>query len=311
MFCIGFSCGITFVLSGEILVMKKQLILATIISVAFLFSAQAQTDSSTTLNTSTSSATTAKNESVYKIKPLLDIPLTVAVDAWSLYGMSVIYGRDKVSESEVRALNRNDVNKFDRPIIDNYSLSAKKASDYLFYGSMPLPIFLLLDKKIRHDGHKIGLLFLETMGTTGVLYTVSAMSVNRFRPYTYNENVEMGTRTRGGTKNSFFAGHPAVVATSTFFMAKVYSDYHPNMKHKWILYTLAGAATATTGLLRLQAGQHFKTDVITGVIIGPLVGILVPHFHKNKNFNSSKLALMPNLNSAGSAGFTAFYKLGK
>ena len=97
---------------------------------------------------------------------------------------------------------------------------------------MPLPLLLLLDKKIRKDGLKIGLLFLETMGTTGAIYTSWAMIVNRFRPYAYNSEVSMKTRTRGGSRNSFFAGQPAVVATSTFFMAKVFSDYHPAMKHK-------------------------------------------------------------------------------
>lgn len=252
-----------------------------------------------------------KKENVYNIKPWLDIPLTLAADAWSLYGMSVIYGRDAIPEAEILGLSRNNVNSFDRSIIDNYSLKAKQASDYFFYGSMPLPLFLLLDKKIRKDGHKVGLLFLESMGITGTIYTASAMTANRYRPYAYNTNVDMDTRRRGGARNSFFAGHPSVVGTSTFFMAKIYADYHPNMKNKWILYTLAGAATATTGLLRLQAGQHFRTDVITGMIIGPLVGVLVPHFHKNKNFNSSKLTLMPNIRQSGGGGFTAFYKLGK
>jgi len=123
---------------------------------------------------------------------------------------------------------------------------------------MPLPLLLLLDKKIRKDGWNIGLLFLETMGTTGVLYTSSAMIANRYRPYAYNPDVPMDSRTRGGARNSFYAGHPSVVATSTFFMASVYTHYHPDMKHKWVLYSVAGAAAATTGLLRLQAGQHFK-----------------------------------------------------
>jgi membrane-associated phospholipid phosphatase len=167
---------------------------------------------------------------------------------------------------------------------------------------------LLLDKKIRKDGLKIGLLFLETMGTTGALYTTSAMIANRYRPYAYNSDVPMEIRTRGGARNSFYAGHPSVVATSTFFMVTVYTHYHPDMKHKWVLYTLAGGATAATGLLRLQAGQHFKTDVITGIGIGTLVGILVPHFHTNKSFIASKITLLPNFKN-GVSGFTAYYKL--
>jgi membrane-associated phospholipid phosphatase len=272
-------------------------------SFAFSIQINAQADSSTVIIPS------VKTISAYKIKPGIDIPITVVVDAWSFYGMSVIYGRDAIPEAEILALNKNNINRFDRPITGNYSLKAKAASDKFFYGSMPLPLFLLLDKKIRKDGLKVGLLFLETMGTTGVLYTTSAMIANRFRPYAYNTDVPMDIRTRGGVKNSFYAGHPSLVATTTFFMASVITHYHPIMKHKWILYTIAGGVTATTGLLRIQAGQHFKTDVITGTVIGTLVGILVPRIHNSKTYKASRLSLVPNFKN-GASGFTAYYKLG-
>ena len=245
---------------------------------------------------------------VYKVKAGLDIPLTILVDGWSIYGMSVIYGRDKLAESEVMMLDKNNINKFDRSVYDNYSLKSKELSDKFFYGSMPLPLLLMFDKKIRKDGLKVGLLFLETMGATGALYVSSAMIANRYRPYAYNPEVPIATRVRGGAKNSFFAGHPAVVASSTFFMAKVYADYHPSMRNKWILYALAGGATATTGILRIQAGQHFRTDVITGITIGTIIGVLVPQLHKNKNLKEQRLSLLPDFRNGGK-GFSATYKL--
>jgi len=250
-----------------------------------------------------------KREQVYKIKPWLDIPLTAAMSGWTLYGFSVVYGRDTVPFAELQALDRNKINSFDRGTTKNYSTSAKSASDYFFYGSMPLPLILLLDKKIRRDGPRVGLLYLEALSMTGTIYTLSAMSANRFRPYAYNPDVKLATRTRGGARNSFFGGHAAVVGTSTFFMAKVYADYHPEMRNKWILYSVAGAATLTTGILRIKAGQHFPTDVLVGMAIGPVVGVLVPHFHKNKN-KERKLALYPNF-QRDATGFTALYKLGK
>jgi len=93
-------------------------------------------------------------------------------------------------------------------------------------------------------------------------------------------------------------------------MAKVYADYHPNMKYKWALYAVAGGLTATTAYLRFKAGYHFKTDLIAGVAVGTLAGILVPHLHKNKSSNISKLSVVPNFQNR-STGFTAFCKLGK
>lgn len=238
---------------------------------------------------------------VYKIKNAIDLPVTAATVGWSLYGMSKIYGRDQVPVAELNALQKSKINRFDRPVADNYSLKSKELSDKFFYGSMPLPLILMADKRIRKDALKVGILYLEAMGTTGTIYTSSAMIVNRFRPYAYNTNVEIGVRQRGGARNSFFAGHPSVVATSTFFMAKVYSDYHPEMRNKWILYSVAGAATATTAVLRVKAGQHFYSDVITGVTIGTLSGILIPHFHKNKNYETQRLSVYPDfqLNSTG------------
>jgi len=248
------------------------------------------------------------SQPVYKIRPWIDIPVTLIGDGLSLNGMRIIYGRDTIPQSEILTLDKNNINRFDRPIANNYSEKAKSASDLFFYGSMPLPLLLLIDPAIRKDGLKVGLLYLQAMGVTGTIYTTSAMLANRYRPYTYNTELPISTRQRGGARNSFFAGHPAVVATSTFFMAKVYSDYHPNMKHKWILFGLAGTITATTGYLRLKAGQHFTTDVITGMLLGTASGILIPHIHKNKNLQ--RLAVMPNYQN-GQAGFAASFKLNK
>ena len=247
-----------------------------------------------------------KPSGIYKMKYGLDIPIAGVGTAWTLYAFTKIYGGDKTPQSEILALNRDDLNSIDRSTANNFSQKAKAASDKLFYGAMPAPLLLLFDKKIRKDGAKIGLLYLEAMAITGTIYTSSSMIARRFRPYTYNPNVDMGTRRGGGGRNSFPAGHPAVVATSTFFLAKVYSDYHPEMKNKWILYSVAGGASLATGLLRIKAGQHFPTDVMTGIPIGILSGILVPHFHKNRK--KSNLSILP-YNRGRSNGLTAILKL--
>ena len=256
----------------------------------------------------TDTLASVKKQPVYNIKPWLDVPLALAGTGWTLYGFSKIYGRDEVPEADILALDRNNVNKFDRPVTDNYSIKAKEASDKFFYGSMGLPLVLLFDNKIRKDALRVGILYLEAMAITGTLYTTAAMSANRYRPYAYNESVSMEQRTRGGAKNSFFAGHVALVGTSTFFIARTLSDYHPDMKNKWILFSVAGLATATTGYLRMEAGQHFKTDVLLGAAIGTLSGILVPGVHKNKS-TDPRLTLTPLVGMSN--GFTAFYKINR
>ncbi|MBA2500034.1 MAG: phosphatase PAP2 family protein [Chitinophagaceae bacterium] len=245
---------------------------------------------------------------IYKLKPAIDIPLTGAFTGLSLLGFSKIYSKERSTEAEILSLKKSDINSFDRSAADNYSEKATKQSDMLFYGSMPLPLVLLLDKDIRKDAAKIGFLYLEALSITGVFYTGSNYFANRYRPLAYNPEVPMDERRSGSSTNSFIGGHPALVATSVFFIAKVYSDYHPESNFKWVLYTAASASTFATAYLRYKGGKHFPSDLITGVAIGTLSGILVPQFHKNKLINNERVKLAPFHNGM-SSGLSFSYRL--
>src|ERR671920_1326353 len=103
----------------------------------------------------------------------------------------------------------------------------------------------------------------------------------------------MGDRTEGNARNAFFAGHAALVGTATFFTAKVFADYHPDSKLKWVFFGAAAVATGTTGYLRHRGGRHFPSDILVGTAVGTLSGILIPHFHKNKLFKDPNLSVLP------------------
>ncbi|HEU4633999.1 MAG TPA: phosphatase PAP2 family protein [Flavisolibacter sp.] len=249
--------------------------------------------------------TNRSDQEVYNVKAAVDVPLTVIGVAWSLYGFSKIYNKDTSTTEQILALSRYDVNKFNRSAIDQYSQKAFHTSDKFFYGAMPLPLVLMLDHKMRQDAFKVLFLYLQAMGITGILYTSAAYVHDKYRPYAYNPAAG-DRRKRGGAKNSFYAGHVALVATSTFYVAKTYADYHPQSKIKWLFYTLASAATATTGYLRYKAGEHFPTDIILGTGLGTLTGILVPHFHKNKRVEDPALSIGPLLGASN--GVSVVYR---
>lgn len=246
-------------------------------------------------------------QDMYKLKPKVDIPIVAAGTAWSLYAFSKIYTKDPTPIDEIRNLSSENINGFDRWAAGKKSQSASQTSDYLFYGSIPVPLLLLADKSIRKDALKVGFLYWEAMAVTGLVYTGSTYFTNRFRPETYNTNTPAEDRTNGNNRNSFLAGHVALVGTATFFTAKVYNDYHPNSKFKYVLWGAAAVATGTTAYLRHRAGKHFPTDIIAGTTLGVLSGILVPHFHKNKSFNGDRaLRIMPTIGNG--YGVAASYR---
>jgi membrane-associated phospholipid phosphatase len=235
----------------------------------------------------------AKKEPVYKLKLAIDIPVTAITTAYTLYGFSNIYSKDRLTMEELATLDPKNVNRFDRSATKQFNESASKVGDYLFYGSMPLPLVFLFDKRTRKDFVKLATLYLQAMGVTGSIYVTAVHFGSRYRPYAYNPEVPVEFRTRGGARNSFFAGHPSLVGTSTFFMATVFSDYYPESKSKWLFYTLASAATLGTATARYLGGRHFPTDLLIGVTLGPLSGILIPKIHKNKDISKVKTTFMP------------------
>jgi membrane-associated phospholipid phosphatase len=280
--------------------MKKSIVPA-IIGLIFCLNLKAQDSTavidttilgSSTLQSSTSYKGYTADGEVYKLKNKVDVPLTLIGTGWSIFAFTKIYSKDPSTTAEITALNKDDINGFDRWAADVYDSNAAHTSDFFFYGAMPLPLTLMLDKEIRHDAGKIGFLYLEAMSITGLLYTGSVFFVDRYRPLAYNTEVPMAERTRGGSKNSFFAGHPALVATSSFFSAKVFADYHPTSKLRHVFYGAAIVSTVGTAWLRHKGAKHFPSDLIIGTTIGTLSGLLVPKFHRN-TVVSEKLSIVP------------------
>ncbi len=252
-----------------------------------------------------------KKKSVYTLRPGIDIPIVAIGTGWSVYAFTKIYNKPHPDTLQIQSLNAKDVNSFDRWAMHPYSKSIDKFSYYPFYAAMPLPlIFFLADKDMRSDFLKLTFLYWEAMSITGLLGTNATYHVDRFRPYAYfhdSHGVMDNGAPIGVVKNSFYAGHVQVVATPTFFLAKVYADYHPDSKVKWVFYGVAAASTASMAYWRIQAGEHFASDVIIGAVTGALAGILVPQSHKTKAKKDGSLSIMPY--STGEInGFSLAYK---
>jgi membrane-associated phospholipid phosphatase len=113
----------------------------------------------------------------------------------------------------------------------------------------------------------------------GLTNTVKEL-VRRPRPYLYNPDAPPVPYPGNEDQVSFWSGHTANTAALTFACANMVqrSDASPGLKTAtWI-----GAATlpAAMGYLRVRAGKHFPTDVLTGYAVGALVGWAVPYFHR-------------------------------
>ncbi len=112
----------------------------------------------------------------------------------------------------------------------------------------------------------------------------------RPRPYVYNTELPLDQRTNSTSRKSFFSGHTSQTAAACYFFAKVITDYHPTLDraYKIGLWTFAASVPAINGYLRVKAGKHFPTDVITGYVIGAASGVIIPQLHRTKKSKDLK-----------------------
>jgi len=212
------------------------------------------------------------------------------------------------TETELNHLNRDDLRAFDRPAAYKYSPQAAAISDVFRAGVVILPIIFLSSHHTRSDIGSLAVMGLEVGAITYGL-TLSIKNIaNRPRPLVYNPEAPFEERTNNISKRSFFSGHTSFTSSFSFYTAKVITDYHPNMKTgiKIAVWSTAAIIPAITGYLRVEAGKHFPTDVMTGYAVGAVTGWLVPHLHKKKksDANYSLLPIMYN----GTPGLYFNYK---
>lgn len=233
---------------------------------------------------------------VYKVNPLIDGAITLAATATNYYGMKIVDMKSPLDSTEISLLDVNDINAFDRSATRqdaSYMRQAWKLSDYGMTGSFLLPILLMLDREIRQDWAPVLLLYLQSEAVVGNLFSWgAAIHIDRIRPLVYHPDVSYEDKTFTRNKNSFYSGHTSTSATASFFVAKVYCDYHPELGNKkFIFYGLALIPPVFTGYNRYKGMKHFPTDVLTGLIVGAATGILIPHVHKHRK--NKNLTIMP------------------
>ena len=249
----------------------------------------------------------ARPEKIYKVNLLWELPASGAAILFSSKGFRKLESVSSMTEADILKLNPNDVNGFDRPVIFHdpakYA-SAQKSSDLFLNASIALPIVLAFDKKIRKDWLDLITMYLASHTVDNALYFAGAFSVRRPRPFLYNKDVPLAERVGDNKSNSFFSGHVGFATTSTFFLVKVYTDYHQIKGwNRVLLYAAASVPPALVGYYRMESGRHFRSDVLLGFISGAASGILVPELHKI-NKKHKKLAFSPYFAPGGANGLS-------
>jgi hypothetical protein len=209
-------------------------------------------------------------------------------------GVAWISNKSHISVGELQNLDRHDISpidswalNFDPSKIDYY----KKLSNRMASVSAFLPVLTMLDHDIRHDWSDVLLIYLQAQAITNNFYLYSPFGAsfqNRLRPVVYYTSVDTAARTTDNNRNSLYSGHVADVALASFFTAKIFCDYHPELgSNKYLVYGAAAIPPLIMSYFRLGALAHFPTDLLVGFGVGAACGILIPELHRLEGKNIS------------------------
>ena len=239
---------------------------------------------------------TAKKNKVYHVNYLTGSLIIAGGMGTDYFAISRIKNKPNLSMAELQALNPGVINPLDRWAIHqnptNYLMFSKLSDDIEPPIFVILPALLGFDKKIRKDWLDLLFMYVEGHTITFTFYNYSWLGPtfqNKYRPITYYSSLPLADQITGNNRNSFYSGHCASVAFTTFFIAKVYCDYHPDLGFdKYLLYTAALIPPVVMGYFRVRALAHFPSDCMVGITLGAVIGIVIPELHK---FNYKGISL--------------------
>lgn len=226
-----------------------------------------------------------QKESPYKTDLLTDGTIIVGAAGINAWGLLVIKDKKPLTEEKLNALNADDIWFVDRWSAGNYDENASNQSDIPLYTSLAIPFLFALNKDTRQHAGQLSVMYVEAVGLSLATFTVSSGFIEKSRPKVYNIDLSLDERLESNNQRSFFSGHVAAAAASTFFAAQVYADFYPNSKAKPYIWAGAALLPAAVGYYRVKGGNHFLSDAIVGYVIGATSGILVPRLHRKKDSN--------------------------
>jgi membrane-associated phospholipid phosphatase len=244
---------------------------------------------------------------VFELKTGKEIILLTLGAGLNIYNMYLHNQVMPLTPSEIAQLDPNQINSFDRKTIDNYR--EEGAGDYLLYASIlipfTVPLTIFKGEEHKSDWKVWAIMTSELLLLNGGFNGIIKSSALRTRPFVYNPDVSLELKTEKKARFSFYSGHTSTTASLTFFTARLFAGYLTDTKTKTLIWIGAVTYPALTGYLRLETGRHFRTDVITGYILGAFFGYIIPDLHRITN---DRLSFRPSFGE-GSYHFYLSYTL--
>jgi membrane-associated phospholipid phosphatase len=187
--------------------------------------------------------------------------------------------------------------RLDESVKANYSDRAATLSDATLAVAMVAPVFFHLPGGWNRDTGRHLLLHGQAISANLFLQNLTKYVVQRPRPYNYYSHPRVAEFAREAGKDShasFYSGHASTAFAAAVSGSYLFASGPADREIKALVWLFEMTMASTTASLRVRAGRHFYSDVLTGAIVGSAVGFLVPALHADEGglYQPSRLEWM-------------------
>lgn len=162
-------------------------------------------------------------------------------------------------------------------------------SDVGVYGSFVLPMSLFINQFL-HDSEERKSQVVQYVEVSWLSFSSVMLlkyAVFRPRPFTYGNILQPNIQFKKSDSASFVSGHTAMTASNCMFFYLNNKDLIESQLMRRVLLGISLTLPAFVGYARMEAGQHFLTDVLAGYLVGMSSAYLVFKLHHQRHINIS------------------------
>ena len=190
-----------------------------------------------------------------------------------------VIGLQPLCADQLLPLDMSGVPAFDRAFMQPYSRSLEVGGTAFELASLLTPGLLLAEPADEYL--RFATMYGETLLTAYALKELGKHWFSRARPFLYYQDYPEEKIGEGDAYDSFPSGHATMAFAGAAFTSYVFATYHPDSVWR-ILVTVASYSLAiATAAMRVASGNHFPSDVLTGALLGTLVGVGIPFLHRS------------------------------
>jgi membrane-associated phospholipid phosphatase len=216
---------------------------------------------------------------VYDLDPMIDLPLLgLGLAATSAAFLEV---PPPACIASGVCTPPDDMPGYDSAILGRYSPSAHSAANVIVMTLvLGPPLWSALDSRDASAWFADSVVHGESLLLTQGLTQIVKFAVRRPAPLVYDESVPIADRESRDGARSFWSGHTATAFSAATTHAVTYWLRHPRDPWRFTVLAADLTAAAAVGLLKMEAGYHYPSDVAAGALVGTSIGVLVPMLHR-------------------------------